>query len=350
MIIVVQTAFLGDLILSIPAIRRIRFIYPDQKIGIVCKKGLGSFLRYFNVCEQVYEIEKSNRSSYKKALNEINEQNVHAVFCFHRSIRSQLLTYQINAAEKFGYESWLGRFVFGKTVSYNKRWPDVVRYISLLRLIEPEVEDYFSRMHTEDLVLLNFYGSNNRFPQIPDLFQFDDLQPERKVRPQKVVIFPGSVWATKKWTLAGFVKLIQIFKEQNLEVFLMGSPDEKQLCTDIAKRAGHGLVKAGDFNIEQSIEFMSNAGFVVCNDSASAHMAAFANRPAFVIFGPTTLNLGFRPWNDESRVIEHKLDCRPCGAHGHNVCPLKHHHCMELINADDVWSMITSSGLLNNFS
>lgn len=350
MIIVVQTAFLGDLILSIPAIRRIRLNYPDQKIGIVCKKGLGSFLRHFNVCEQVFEIEKSNRSSYKKIMNDLNEQNVHAIFCFHRSIRSQLLTFQIKASEKYGFSSWLGRFIFDKTVAYNNTWPDVVRYMSMLSLIQPEIEDYFKLTHAEDLTLLNFYGSNHRFPQIPELFQFDSLQPYRKIRQQKVVLFPGSVWATKKWTQAGFVKLIQIFKEQNLEVFLLGSPQERQLCTDIAQRAGHGLVKAGDFNIEQSIEFISNAGFVVCNDSASAHMAAFVNRPAFVIFGPTTVSLGFRPWNDESRVIERSLDCRPCGAHGHHVCPLKHHNCMEKINADDVWSMITESGLLNNFS
>ena len=62
---------------------------------------------------------------------------------------------------------------------------------------------------------------------------------------------------------------------------------------------------------EESIEFISDAVFTVCNDSASAHMAAFVNRPAFVIFGPTTLSLGFRPWNDESRVIEKNLECRP---------------------------------------
>ena len=107
---------------------------------------------------------------------------------------------------------------------------------------------------------------------------------------------------------------------------------------------------AGQFNIEQSIDFIRDAQFIVCNDSASAHMAAFVHRPAMVIFGPTTLALGFRPWNDESRVVETNLDCRPCGAHGHDRCPLGHHHCMVLIKSNDVLAQIASTGLLNKFS
>lgn len=349
MIVVVQTAFLGDLILSIPALRRIRQNYPDQKIGVVCKKGLGSFLQKFHICEQVFEVEKNNQTSYRAILETINQQNVFAVFCFHRSVRSLILTFQIKASEKFGFASFLGRFVFDKTIDYKKKWPDVIRYMALLKLVDQDVEDYFDQSQAIDFEALNFYGQNHRFELIPELFQFEKLNFNRTVQPRKILIFPGSVWATKKWTQRGFTDLVQIFKQAQLQVFLMGSPQEKKLCEEIVQEAGYGIVKAGDFSIEQSIDFMSDAQFVVCNDSASAHMAAFVQRPAFVIFGPTTLNLGFRPWNDESRVIEKKLDCRPCGAHGHHQCPLKHHHCMENISAQDVWSMISQSGLLNNF-
>ena len=350
MIIVVQTAFLGDLILSVPAIRRIRQNFPDQKIGVVCKKGLGNFLLHFNICEQVYEIEKSNRSSYKTILETINEQNVSAVFCFHRSIRSQLLSFQIKASDKFGFASLLGRYIFDQTVPYPKAWPDVVRYMAIVSLIDQDVEEYFQKTDSKDLQALNFYDTNHRFSSIPEIFKFEEIKFRQKVQAQKVLIFPGSVWATKKWTQTGFINLVKLLKEKKCDVFLMGSPQEKHLCDEISRQAGHGTVKAGELSIEQSIEYISDARFVVCNDSASAHMAAFVNRPAFVIFGPTTINLGFRPWNDESRVIEYKLQCRPCGAHGHDQCPLKHHHCMEKINANDVWSMITESGLLNNFS
>lgn len=349
MIIVVQTAFLGDLILSVPAIRRIRHNFPDQKIGVVCKKGLGRFLKHFNICEQVFEVEKNNRSSYKEVLARINEQNVYGVFCFHRSIRSLLLTFQIKASEKYGFASWFGYFVFDRTVSYIQSWPDVVRYMVMLRLVDQDVDEYFEMTASGDLQNLNYYDDKNFFTTIPPLFRFGPLKSSTPILKQKVVVFPGSVWATKKWTRNGFINLLKLFKEKKIDVFLMGSPQEKSLCQEISDQSGWGIVKAGDLDIEQSIEFLSDANFVVCNDSASAHMAAFVNRPAFVVFGPTTLSLGFRPWNDESRVVEYKLDCRPCGAHGHHQCPLKHHHCMEKISAEDVWSMISQSGLLNNF-
>ena len=66
-------------------------------------------------------------------------------------------------------------------------------------------------------------------------------------------------------------------------------------------------------------------------------MAASVNTAVVVIFGPTTLELGFRPWSNNSKIVQNSnLNCRPCGKHGHQVCPLGHHHCMINIKADSV--------------
>jgi heptosyltransferase II len=350
LIIFIQTAFLGDLILSIPAILRIKKNFPNTKVGIVCKTGLGGFLLRYQICDEIFEVEKGRRESYKAILKRINGFSVQAVFCFHRSFRSQLLALQINSLKKYGFKSLLNRFVLNATADYIYEWPDVIRYMSLAGIVDQEVKSSLENPSQNDFEKFNFKDKQGRFLAIPDLFRFQNQLPAKAVNSKKVVVFPGSVWATKKWTQAGFVDLLKLLKEKDVQVYLLGSPQEKKICQEISERAGFGLIRAGDFSIEQSIEFLSDAGFIVCNDSASAHMAAFVNRPAVVIFGPTTLELGFRPWNDESRVVEANLDCRPCGAHGHDRCPLGHHHCMQMIKPNDVLSEILASGLLNKFS
>jgi len=60
--------------------------------------------------------------------------------------------------------------------------------------------------------------------------------------------------------------------------------------------------------------------------------------PLVSIFGPTTPSQGYTPWNKKSRVVEIPLDCRPCGAHGHNKCPIGTHDCMKKISPEMVWA------------
>ena len=66
-----QTAFLGDLILTVPFLQRLKKKYPEYQLVIVCKKGLGSFLKKESIVDNFFEIEKSNRKSYKNILNNL---------------------------------------------------------------------------------------------------------------------------------------------------------------------------------------------------------------------------------------------------------------------------------------
>jgi heptosyltransferase-2 len=60
-----------------------------------------------------------------------------------------------------------------------------------------------------------------------------------------------------------------------------------------------------------------------------------------VIYGPTVLEFGFRPWQDHVSVVEKLgLPCRPCGKHGHNKCPIKTHVCMKEISPHEVFERL----------
>ncbi len=330
--VVVQTAFLGDLILSVPFLRRLKSNAPEEKLILICKKGLGSFLKDLKVIDDYFEISKNDRRSYKLAKEYLTEFDITQLYCVHRSVRSLLFTSQLKAEKKIGFSSMLGFWVFDESADYEESWPDAIRKFKLLSYSDPEVKMALAEI---DFSKLNTADKNGVMPPVPTLFAFNSL-PSNSPNSKKVCLFPGSVWATKRWTLTGYTEVAQKLTAAGFDVLLLGGSDEKDLCDQIGEIVPQAKILAGKLSIQQSIQTVSECALVIANDSAATHMAALAGIPSISIFGPTTLDLGFRPWSDKALVVQTDLSCRPCGKHGHDVCPLGHHHCMKFIAAAQV--------------
>lgn len=327
--VVIQTAFLGDLILSVPTLRRIKKTQPHRQLAVVCKKGLGDFLKNEGLVDLVFEIEKSNRDSYKNALNALNKFSLNNVYCIHKSTRSLLFAAQLKAKRKIGYNSFVGFWFFDEVVDFEPEQHEVLRQFKILETTDEETR---LKLFDEQLVDLNKVGQ-----QIPDYFSFKAPKTIKETS-GRVALFPGSVWETKKWTEQGFADLAKKLNEVGFKVDFLGGPQEKELCSRIAELAGVGEVLAGQFDIATSLQKVREYDLVVSNDSAPTHMAVYQNTPVLTIFGPTTSNMGFRPWSNNSDVVElEEISCRPCGPHGHKECPLKHHNCMKEISAEMVF-------------
>lgn len=331
--LVVQTAFLGDLILSIPTLQRIKKIFPNDRLVIICKKGLGDFLLTENIVDEVIEIEKSNTQSYKKALNIILEKKIRNIFCIHRSIRSLMFVSKIKAELKIGFDSFFGFWIFDKRVPFIRSNPEVIRQIKILEPVDIELKN---EILNKDYSNLN----SSTLPTIPDFFSFSKNL-NKKEATKKIALFPGSVWATKRWTVEGYRDLCTLINNYGYQVDLMGGPDEKGLCFKIADGLNFVNVLAGKLTISETIREINKYDLVVSNDSAPTHMASFQNTPIVTIFGPTVPAQGFRPWSNQAKIVENtNLECRPCGRHGHNQCPLGHHNCMKQIAAQQVMDSI----------
>lgn len=331
--LVVQTAFLGDLILTIPTLLRIKKLYPNDRLIVLCKKGLGEFLLSHNIVDEVIEVEKSNTQSYNSALNLLREVKLRNIFCIHRSVRSLMFVNKLKADLKIGFDSFLALWVFDKKVKFIKSNPEVIRQIKILEPVDMEIQKYIENKNFS-------YLNSSALPEIPQIFSFLGTQ-KKTVATKKIALFPGSVWATKKWTESGFHELCKLITDYGYEVDLLGGPDEKELCTKIASGLKSVAVLAGKYSIAETIQEIKKYDLVVSNDSAPTHMASYQNVPVVTIFGPTVPAQGFRPWSNQAKIVENlNLKCRPCGRHGHNQCPLGHHHCMKDITAEQVMGAI----------
>lgn len=354
--LVIQTAFLGDLILTIPFLNQVKKKYPKDSIVLICKKGLGQFLKNDQVVDEYIEIDKGDRNSYKKAISILNSQNfvIDNLFCIHRSIRSILFASQINAKYKIGFSSFFAFWVFDECVSYEEKWPDAIRKFKLLESLDSEVRE---NVLNYDYSYLNSLDDNLSLISPPQVFAFKEINLSSKEylsTPTKVItLFPGSVWETKKWTMDGFIEVALYFINKGYEVQLLGGQDEFELCQKISEQVASQYeltsiqstnkksikIKnfAGQLNLNESLKRVQNSNLVIANDSAATHMAAYRQTACVTLFGPTTLSLGFRPWSSKAKIVENnELNCRPCGKHGHHNCPLGHHHCMKKISANEV--------------
>jgi heptosyltransferase-2 len=349
--LVIQTAFLGDLLLSIPLLKKIKLQSPLPLI-LVCRNGVGDILLRTGLVDQVFEIKKGDKATYSKALENLKNFELDHVYVPHQSTRTHLFVSKLKAKTKIGFSNWWNFLVFDQRIERNKKLPDAIRQLSLASL-----ED-------KDLALkISDYEKTNRAFKLREDSKMSDpptwasMSIREKLLDDKstwsrflersglsahrekkwVLIFPGSVWATKKWTEEGFMDVAKKMQASGYEILLMGASDEKELCARIQAQVPGSHLLAGETSIYESALIISRAALAIGNDSASMHLASAAETPLVSIFGPTVIEFGYRPWSERAYLVQNtEISCRPCGPHGHRECPIGTHACMKQITSQKV--------------
>ncbi len=323
-ILFVQTAFLGDLLLSIPTLKRLRYLFPEKKIFLVCRKGLGSFLKQLDVCDQIYEVAKKDRSSYLATQKQLSQIQFDKIICPHESLTSAFFSKKLSAKDRYSFIQWWNFIFFNHRIVKPLKRPEALRQMSLLTEFDQDL----------DLKL-------NSLPQDQSLFAVPDWASPQVLpwlgNEKSIAIFPGSVWPTKKWTISGFQKVAQHFHDLGFQINLLGSEQEKEICQQIGQNLERAVNYAGRLSLMESLLILQKSQVCISNDSGGQHMASLCGTPTVSIFGPTVLSQGFRPWNTRIEIAElENLKCRPCGKHGHKKCPIGTHECMEKLDAQVV--------------
>lgn len=329
-IIVIQTAFLGDVLLSIPSLLRLKKLYPNSELTLLCRKGVGEIFRELKLADVVIELNKKNKEDFNKTLKSLKQNTYDLLLCPHQSYRSAFMALSIKAKEKIGFKEWWNFFIFTKSLPRNMNLPDALRQLTLVGILDSEVkvttENYSGKIPTlAKMGLREKIKIHSRYAAILEKY---------KIPQGAVFISPGSVWNTKRWTAEGFKKLAQSLKDP---VIFIGSPDERELCTEISKDVPGSFNLAGQTSLFELLVLMTTGHALVSNDSGAMHMGSVAELPTVAIFGPTVLSLGYEPWQEKAIVVENKeLKCRPCGKHGHQKCPIGTHECMKSISSQKV--------------
>jgi heptosyltransferase-2 len=310
-ILIIQTAFIGDVILATPLIGNLKTQFPDAKIDFLVKNGNQSLLRNDPNLNEILVFDKKKKvASLLELLIKIRAKKYDIVINLHRFASSGILTFLSGAKQKLGFKK--NPFSFAYTQSFpheiGNGKHEVDRNLELIK---------------------HLTSSLNRQPKLyPSIEDFEAVKTYQIEN--YYCLAPASVWFTKQAPKEIWLKLIAKLTVENSTIYLLGGPDDRGLCEEIkAKTNSEKVINlAGKLSLMQSAALMKNARRNFVNDSGPLHLASAINAPVTAFFCSTSPLFGFGPLSDDSEIIEvENLACRPCGLHGHNECPKGNFRC-----------------------
>lgn len=314
-VLIIQTAFIGDVILITPLIESIYEKHPDWQIDVLVRKGNETLLLNNPKITNVLIFDKRS-GKYKnliKLIRVIRGNKYDEVVNIQRYFTTGLLTLFSGAKRKAGFNKNPLSFCYNISIKHLMGQGEVMH----------EVErNLLTVNHLTDIKIIQ--------PKLyPSLNDFEFVKRDKTY----VTMAPSSVWFTKALPTHKWIELINLISN-DIDIVLLGGKADVKLCQDLLQLSGKTNVfnEAGTYSFLQSAALMKGAKMNYVNDSGPLHLASSVNAPVRAFFCSTVKEFGYTPLSTDSKVIEiqEKLACRPCGLHGKAACPEGHFKCGEI--------------------
>jgi heptosyltransferase-2 len=318
-ILIIQTAFLGDVILATGLVEKISDHFPDSKIDFLLRKGNESlFVNHPKINEVIVFDKKRNKlRNLFRLLSKIRQTKYDLVINVQRFATTGLITVLSRAVIRVGFDKNPFSLFFDKKIKHRFDGTHEIER-------NHELIEWFT---DKQPALPRLYPSNEDFKYIKDLTQKPYL-----------CIAPASVWYTKQFPEQKWIELINKI-DNKINLYLLGSADDHECCERIRSQSGKNTENlCGKVNLLETAALMQMAILNLVNDSAPMHIASAMNAPVCVFYCSTVPSFGFGPLSDDAQImqINSPLDCRPCGIHGLRSCPKDHFDCAYKIDLTPV--------------
>ncbi len=332
-VLIIQTAFIGDVVLSTPLYEAAKKRLGADHIGVLVKPETANLLHNNPNVDEIVTYDKKGKQrgiiEFIRLALKLRNSSYNIALIPHQSFRSALLAYIAKIPNRVGYNRNINKNFFTTSVPYQANH-EVKRNLSLLNSWKVDTNRLKPTL----------------YPAQEDKFVTKSLVKKFGMAPTEQIcgVSPGSVWATKQWLPDRFAEFIKrLFEELGYRSVIFGSIEDRMLCEDIARKSGvKPLNVAGNLSLLQSAALAARCTAFLSNDSGMGHVAAAVGTPVVSLFGPTVPDFGFTPYGTSHKVIEVELNCRPCSPHGGNKCPLKTHDCMQKITVKQVLDVLAS--------
>ncbi|MGA0559626.1 glycosyltransferase family 9 protein [Larkinella sp. VNQ87] len=323
--LIIQTAFIGDVILATSLIEKLHAHYPDAHLDVLVRKGNEGLLKGHPFLNEVLVWDKKN-GKYRdllRLLRIIRPRRYDKVINLQRFGATGLLTALSNATETVGFS----KNPFSRFFTYR---------------VEHRIAPGIHEIDRNTELVSDFTNRAVYRPRLyPSATDFNLVEPYQD-RPY-ICVAPTSVWFTKQYPEEQWVDFLQRVPAP-YTVYLLGAPSDVEAVERIRLSVDSERVisLAGKLPLLASAALMQGAQMNFVNDSAPLHLASAVNAPTTAIFCSTVPQFGFGPLADESHLVEIEeiLECRPCGLHGRKACPLGHFLCAHGIRTEQLLERI----------
>lgn len=315
--LIIQTAFIGDVVLATPVIEALHQEYPGASIDFLLRRGNeGLLYGHPHISEVIiWDKKKQKYADLFRIIGLVRRKKYEVVINLQRFLATGMVTVFSGAGHTVGFDKNPLSWFFSVKVPHHldensSNIHEIDRNLSLIKHLVKSPHRFLPRL----------YPSEKDFSRIAPSSPY-------------VTISPTSVWFTKQYPADRWIQLINQI-DPAVRVFLLGGKTDKDACEQIRAGSTHQNteVLAGQLTFLESAALMKNALMNYVNDSAPLHLASATDASVTAVFCSTIPAFGFGPLSSRSHIleIEEQLECRPCGIHGHRECPEGHFRCSHI--------------------
>lgn len=328
-VLVVQSGFLGDVVLTTPLVAALRRRAPAA-LAMLVTPAAEPLVRHHPALDAVLVDDKRGDGAGAGGLfrlaARLRRERFTVAVAAHKSLRTALVLRAAGIPRRIGFASAPGARLYTERVARPLARHDRDRLLELLRPFgcasegEPSAPwialDDATRARAGALLAPVGGGGGAR---------------------GLAAICPGAAWRTKRWPAPAYGALVRALEDEAWACVLLGAPDERAITAAVrAAAGGRGLDLAGATDVAVFAAVLARADVVVTNDSAPMHVASALGVPQVAIFCATVPAQGYGPLGTRTVVVEKDLACRPCARHGGERCPRGTDDCMELVEVAEV--------------
>lgn len=333
-VVVRGTNWIGDAVMTIPAMRELRRIFPSAHISLLTRSWAEGIFRDASFIDEIITIE-TNRSKLRSVLTQVKilrEHSFDLAILFPNSIESAVAARLASIPLRFGYATEGRSFLLTNPIP-KPEWKDqrheTAYYLNVIAAVEKL-----------------YLGSETIPGSDPNIGL--EISPERHMRGRNllnsfgidtsrvtVALGSGSTNSrAKRWGAENFARLNdRLQQESGANVLLLGSADEADVARNVYQASSiKPFDLTGQTDLADAVAILSEVDMFVSNDMGLAHIAAAVGTKTIVIFGPTN-PITTRPLGANVQIIRKDVECSPCMLRD---CPIDH-RCMTRISADKLF-------------
>ncbi len=335
-ILLIQLGDIGDVVLSLPAIRALGENSPQSDIVVAVREKAAELIEDCPWATSVISVKNGERGLIRQILYQKDFFFRLRRFQFGLAIdmrtgsRGALLALLCGARQRVGFYA-------------GKGWRNKVFTHLMLDEGRPgqHMAEYYSNLLTAcnlkaGHVWPEYDVSSEKQMRAMALLAEQNVSPESPI----VAIQPFSLWQYKEWGAENFVRLInRIGLEYNLPIIITGSASEREKAEDVIRscKATRLYNLAGKTSIGMLAAVLKACALFVGGDSAGIHIAAAVGTPTVSIFGPSSSTV-WSPRGERHRVVQKGLHCVPCHKRGCQSNGVS--RCLEELTVDEVFAVV----------
>ncbi|HEX8776071.1 MAG TPA: lipopolysaccharide heptosyltransferase II [Pyrinomonadaceae bacterium] len=334
-VVVRGTNWVGDAVLTIPALRELRRLLPSAHITLATRSWAEGLFADADFLDDllIYDRGRRDPGAPFRQMREWRRRRFDAAVLFQNAFEAALIARAARVPLRLGYATDGRRALLTHPLpvpAWRGERHEVFYYLNIIGELERLLDGATTIDTREPVFALRVSGARRT-----EALRLLRAEGARVGDVPLVALCPGSTNSrAKRWPAERYAALADLLIESaGASVALVGSPDEADVSIEVASRMRHRpIMLTGQTELAEAIAVLSLADVLITNDTGPAHISAALDRPTLVIFGPT-VPATTRPFSPQAEIIRRPPDCAPCMLRD---CPIDH-RCMTAITPEEVF-------------